>query len=69
MCKSPLLVFYLLVFCCITMDIVYSLFLVEFEVNELVPIEVLPGAFKIALGIEQIWMMIELILHVNCTIK
>ena len=67
--SSPLFAFYLLIFCCLTADIVYSVFIVTLEVQEHPSIILLPPTFKVSLGFEQLCMMIELTFRVNQVIS
>lgn len=66
---SPLLVFYLLAVFCLVSDIVYSIFIVEIEVNDMPIVFFLPPTLKVSLGFEQLWMMIELSMRVNQVIR
>lgn len=66
--SSPLLVFYLLILCCLLADMIYSVLIVAIEVNSDPMVMLLPATFKVALGFEQLWIMIELSMRVNCVI-
>lgn len=59
------MVFYLLILCCLLSDITYAVLIVATEVNFDPLVTLLPPTFKFALGIEQLWMMLELSMRVN----
>ena len=64
----PLLVFYILVFLALIVDIVYSFMIVQVYVHWMPFVLYMGPTFKLLSGVEQIWMMIELTLHINVEI-
>ena len=66
--SHPLLIFYVLVFLCFSTDIVYSIVIVTLYTEWRPFVIFMPPTFKVLAGIEQIWMMVELILHINTSI-
>ena len=65
----PLFGFYVFVILCLITNIVYSIYLVRQYDEWLLEVLSLPAIFKVLSGIEQMWMMLELIFHVRAEIK
>lgn len=70
-CKKlhPMFIFYLWIILDFVFNIVWLIYVVKAssfqESNQMVYILFLPATFKILIGIEQIWLMIELIAHID----
>ena len=65
----PLPAFYILIISTLIGDMVYSLMIVRVYANWAPFIVLMPPTFKCLSGIEQIWMLIELSLHLRIEIK
>jgi len=65
----PLFGFYILIILTMVSDIIYSFLLVRLYQDEMPFILYMPPTFKFLSGIEQIWMMIELTLHLKMEIS
>lgn len=70
-CKitHPLFAFYILIILTLIGDMIYSLLIVRVYANWAPFIVLMPPTFKCLSGIEQIWMLIELSLHLRIEIK
>lgn len=54
---------------CLVSNIVYSIFIVRQYEKWLLEVLSLPAIFKVLSGVEQMWMMLELIVHIRSEIK
>jgi len=63
--NHPLMVFYILVFFCMTTDILYSLLAVKMVESYSPFLSYMPMTWKALIGIDQIWMMTEFIYHIK----
>ena len=68
-CNHPLLVFYILVALCLVADLIYSIFIISMETCYAPFLSYIPPTLKFLIGVEQIWMIIEFIFHLNFSIK
>ena len=67
--NHPLMVFYILVVSCLCTDMLYSIFIVRMETNYSPYLTYMPPTWKVMIGIDQIWMIIEFIFHLKFSIK
>ena len=67
--NHPLMVFYILVFFCMTTDILYTIFAVEMVDSYSPFLDYMPMTWKALIGIDQLWMMIEFIFHIRHSIQ
>ena len=70
-CKvvHPQFGFYILIILTLISDIIYSIMLVRTYIDWMPFVLFMPPTFKFLSGIEQIWMMIELSLHLRVELK
>lgn len=68
-CGHPLLVFYILVVSCMLTDIAYCLLAVKVQDDWPYYLLYMPAALKVLIGIDQIWMMVEMICHLTLGLK
>ena len=67
--SHPLLGFYICVMLCLISNVVYCIYLVRQYEEWLLEVLSLPAIFKVLSGVEQMWMMLELIFHVKSEIN
>lgn len=65
----PLFVFYILIFLTLISDVIYSLLIVPIYVSYMPFVLYMGPTFKLLSGLEQIWMMIELSMHLTAEIE
>ena len=65
----PLFGFYILIMLTLISDVIYSIMLVKSYIDWMPFVLFMPPTFKFLSGIEQIWMMIELSLHLKIELK
>ena len=67
--NHPLMVFYILVALCMITDMLFSVFIVEMELSYSPFLTYMPPTWKVLIGLDQIWMIIEFIFHLKFSIK
>lgn len=66
--KKPLLAFYLLTAILLTTDMLFCILIVKMEVNYAPFLRYLPETWKVLLGIDQLWLLVEFIYHLHKSI-
>ena len=67
--NHPLMVFYILVVLCMLFDMLYSFYIVSIETQYSPFLTLMPPTWKVLIGMDQIWMVIEFIFHLKFSIK
>ena len=67
--KHPLMLFYILVFSCITFDIISCIMAVKIKTDYYPFLKFMPPTLKALIGIDQIWVMVEFIFQFKLIIE
>ena len=67
--NHPLLVFYILILLSMSTDILYSIFAVELATRYSPFLSYLPMTWKALIGVDQLWMMVEFIVHIKLSLE